>query len=134
MSSKRIVIDSSNYKQSKKPVYVLSDLYENITSDEEDFQMENKTRDFDWFEDISVESENGNTNLVDNLLEDWNFDAEGEEPQAHTEAPTVSRKSKVNKLLVIMTQTAITDAWLLMTLIMMSTNIIICMRISIVTT
>lgn len=55
MSSKRKLVDREMFMQAKKPVYVLSDFYENISSDEEETWDKTNTAEDD-LEHLSISS------------------------------------------------------------------------------
>lgn len=59
MSTERRRVDRDEFYESKKSVYVMSDLYENISSEEEDLNHDDriieKETDFDHLDDISLD-------------------------------------------------------------------------------
>jgi hypothetical protein len=67
MDQKRRRIDRSKYEEMKKPVYVLSDLYDDISSEEEEYREPTEhLLDDDDLEEISVGSVDWN--FIDNIL------------------------------------------------------------------
>lgn len=86
MSSKRKLVDREMFMQAKKPVYVLSDFYENISSDEEETLDKTNTAEDD-LEHLSISScefaelSSVDEAFVEEILGEGNID----EQQVHNE-------------------------------------------------
>ncbi|XP_052691973.1 uncharacterized protein LOC128170021 [Crassostrea angulata] len=86
MSSKRKLVDREMFMQAKKPVYVLSDFYENISSDEEETWDKTNTAEDD-LEHLSISScefaelSSVDEAFVEEILGESNID----EQQVHNE-------------------------------------------------
>lgn len=75
MDDQRKVVHKNVYKEATRPVYILSNLYEDISSDEEEFENQDLINEMDFREDISLESgEQIDENFVDNIISEMRED------------------------------------------------------------